>query len=162
MSQRDSSQGFLDLLEGPSLSSSTKPLDFELCHWMSNMLEMTHIHNRESDHGGSPSTIPDTKHRSDTSLGDEDVEQTPTSSVPLIPPFDNRHDVRGSLLISAWQWALVLVPAISVAYLIFCYVVHYRVVPANIPGLSADSSTQFLSKQCLTPTALTNVQFPGN
>ena len=79
------------------------------------------------------------------------------------PPAISRQGARGSLLMCIWQWALIFfVPAISIAYLIFCYVVHYRVVPANVSGLSADSTTQFLSKQHLTPIAssLTNVDFP--
>ena len=116
---------------------------------MSN-IEMIHIHNPESDHSRSPPAVSDSQHRSNLSQGEngtgEDVEQTPASSAPFVSPLRSSQDGRGSLLISIWQWALVFFPTICVAYLIFCYVVHYRVVPAKVPGLSADTTTQFLSK----------------
>jgi hypothetical protein len=131
-------------------------------------MEMIPIYNQESDRRGSPPAITDVKHTPDPSLcksgADENVQQTPTSSVPLLSSFETCQGDRGSLLISIWQWALVfLAPAISIAYLAFCYVVHYRVVPAHVPGLSADSTTQFLSEH-LTPTvtARTNADFTRN
>ncbi|KAH0825775.1 hypothetical protein J3R83DRAFT_8867 [Lanmaoa asiatica] len=106
---------------------------------------MTPIHNRESDHRGSPPAISDTVHPPGTNGDDEDphdVEQTPLSSVPLLSPFESRQSDREPLLISIWQWALVFfVPAISVAYLTLCYVVHYRVVPANV---STDITSEFI------------------
>lgn len=120
-------------------------------------IEMSPIHNQGSNRCGSP-TASDPKHRSDPSLGknsaDEDIGQTPTSSVPLLSSLETCHSGRESLFISIWQWGLVfLVPTITIAYLAFCYVVHYRVVPAKVAGLSADSTTEFLSEHS-PPTQL--------
>lgn len=136
---------------------------------MSN-IEMVHICNRESDYLGSPPATSDVKSRSDLSLGkngtEEDLDgtrQTPTSSSdPLLSPFESGQSGRRSLLASVWQCALVfLAPTISIAYLAFCYVVHYRVVPANVSGLTANATRQFLSEH-LPQVALADIDCTCN
>ncbi|KAF8123407.1 hypothetical protein EV363DRAFT_1092786, partial [Boletus edulis] len=99
---------------------------------MSDILEKIHPHNSdlELDHRGSPRATSD----------------VPTSSVPLLTPPEISRVSQGSSFISLWQRGVLLfVPTISIVYLAFCYVVHYRVVPAKVSGLTADTTTQFLT-----------------
>lgn len=133
---------------------------------MSENMEMIPIHNLESDDRDSPPAICDAVHPSSSISGAEedmhDVEQTPASSVPLLSLESGSSQVdRGPSLVSILKWALMsFSPVIGIAYLAFCYVVHYRVVPANVFGLT-NTGTQVLSEH-LNSTDFIYAYFTNN
>ena len=138
---------------------------------MPENIEMTPVRSPDSDHSDPSPIVPDAKLRPDppSSMSDSDqdfhdIEQTPLgSTVPLQSARETHRRVNWrSSLISIWKWGLVLFsPIISIAYLVFCYAVHYRIVPANVSGLG--TGTPVLSK-CLSLKALDNydADFTGN